>query len=205
MIIKKLNHEFNSLMINLKSKLADAELRRAYANILKLGATAEQLRRIVEDATIFKVLIEMEDWENWSKEQEAAYYETPEKVSTPIITTSSESTPMNIGKRVKVCHYCKKPGYIIVDCRNKTAKINKISKEKKKEIRCYRCNQIEHMVKDCKVKIRIVNNLKEAEEANKASLQYFGPKRVKREVVSCWDCVKKELRKDCEKNNIVNP
>jgi hypothetical protein len=42
------------------------------------------------------------------------------------------------------------------------------------------------MVKDCKVKIRIVNNLKKTEEANKASSQYFGLKRVKEEeVVSC--------------------
>jgi hypothetical protein len=41
MTIKKLNSEFNSLMINLKLKLADAELRRAYVNILKLEAIAE--------------------------------------------------------------------------------------------------------------------------------------------------------------------
>jgi hypothetical protein len=41
MTIKKLNHEFNSLMINLKPKPADAELRRVYANMLKPGATAE--------------------------------------------------------------------------------------------------------------------------------------------------------------------
>jgi hypothetical protein len=34
-------------------------------------------------------------------------------------------------------------------------------------------------VKDCKAKIRIINNLKEREEANKAILQYFGPKGVR--------------------------
>jgi hypothetical protein len=57
------------------------------------------------------------------------------------------------------------------------------------------------MTKDCKVKIRIVNNLKEAEEANKAFSQYFSLKKVKRgKVVSCWDCVKKGLSGDCEKN-----
>jgi hypothetical protein len=144
MTIKKLNHEFNSLMINLKPKSADAELRRVYANILKLEATAEQLRKIAGDATIFKVLTEMEDWENWSKEQKAAYYEILEKASTPAITTSSESTPMDIEKGVKVCHYCKKPGYVIADCRKKTAKVNKMSEEKKKEIRCYHCDQIGH-------------------------------------------------------------
>jgi hypothetical protein len=55
------NREFNSLMINLKPKPVDTELRRVYTNILKLEATTEQLRRIVGDATIFKVLIEMED------------------------------------------------------------------------------------------------------------------------------------------------
>jgi hypothetical protein len=80
MTIKKLNHEFNSLMVNLKPKPADVELKRAYTNMLKPGATAEQLRRIAGDVTIFKVLTEMEDWENWSKEQKAAYYETPGKL-----------------------------------------------------------------------------------------------------------------------------
>jgi Ty3 transposon capsid-like protein len=41
MTIKELNREFNSLMVNLKPKPADVELRRAYANMLKLEATAE--------------------------------------------------------------------------------------------------------------------------------------------------------------------
>jgi Zinc knuckle len=112
---------------------------------------------------------------------------------------------MNIGKKVKVYHYCKKLGYVIADCRKKAVKVNKISKEKKKEIRCYHCDQIGHMTKDCKVKIRIVNNRKEVEEANKAFSQYFGPKKVKEgKVVSCWDCVKKRLSGDCGKN-IVDP
>jgi hypothetical protein len=149
MTIKKLNREFNSLIVNLKPKPADAELRRVYVNMLKLEATAEQLRRIVGNATIFKVLIEMEDWENWFKEQEATYYKTLEKASTSTTTISNESTSMNIEKRVKICHYCKKLGYVIADCRKKAANINKMSKEKKK-IRCYCCDQIEHMVKDCK-------------------------------------------------------
>jgi hypothetical protein len=61
MIIKELNCEFNSLIVNLKPKPADIELRRVYANILKPGATAEQLKRIAGDTTIFKVLIEMKD------------------------------------------------------------------------------------------------------------------------------------------------
>jgi Zinc knuckle len=86
----------------------------------------------------------MEDWENWSKEQEAAYYGTPGKASTPATTTSSEPTPMDIGRRVKVCHYCKKPEHVIADCRKKAVKVNKISEEKKKEIKCYRCDQIGH-------------------------------------------------------------
>jgi Zinc knuckle len=85
------------------------------------------------------VLIEIEDWENWFKEQEAVYYGTPRKASTPTITISSESTPIDIGKGVKVCHYCKKPRHVIVDCRKKAAKINKMSEEKKK-IRCYCCD-----------------------------------------------------------------
>jgi hypothetical protein len=111
---------------------------------------------------------------------------------------------MNIGKRVKVCYYCKKSRHVIVDCRKKAVKVNKMSEEKKK-IRCYHCDQIRHMTKDCKVKIRIVNNLEEVEEVNKASSQYFSPKRVKRgEVVSCWDCVKKRLSRDCGKN-IIDP
>jgi hypothetical protein len=122
-------------MVNLKPKLADAELRRAYANILKPGATVEQLRRIAGDVTIFKVLTEMEDWENWSKEQEAAYYRIPGKASTLVTTTSSESTPMNIGKGIKVCHYCKKLGHVIADCRKRIAKVKKISKEKRKQMR----------------------------------------------------------------------
>jgi Zinc knuckle len=142
--------------------------------MLKPGVTAEQLRRIAGDATIFKVLTEMEDWEYWSKEQEAAYYKIPGKVSTPIITTmSSESTPMNIGEKVKVYHYCKKPGCVIVDCRKKAVKVNTMSKEKKKKIRCYHCDQVGHMAKECKVKIKVVNNLK---EANKVSSQYFDQK-----------------------------
>jgi hypothetical protein len=127
----------------------------------------------------------MEDWKNWFKEQEAAYYETAGKASTLVITISSKSTPINIGKGVKVCYYCKKLRHVIVDCRKKAAKVNKMSEEKKKEIRYYCCDQIGHMVKDCKVKIRIVNNLEETEEANKASSQYFSPKRVKEGVVSC--------------------
>jgi hypothetical protein len=76
---------------------------------------------------------------------------------------------MNIEKRVKVCHYCKKPEYVIADCRKKVAKVNKKSKKKKKEIRYYCCDQIGHMAKDYKVKIRIVNNLKKVEETNKVS------------------------------------
>jgi hypothetical protein len=206
MIIKKLNRKFNSLIVNLKPKPTDTELRRVYTNILKLGVTAEQLRRIVGDATIFKVLIEMKDWENWSKEQEATYYETPGKVSTLIITTNSEFTLIDIGKRVKVYHYCKKLGHVIVDCRKKVVKVNKMSEKKKKEIRYYYCNQIEYIVKDCKAKIRIINNLQKAEEVNKTFSQYFDPKEVKEEeVVSCWDCVKKELSENCEKNNIIDP
>jgi hypothetical protein len=51
-------------MVNIKLKSANTELRRAYVNILKPEAIAEQLRRIAKDATIFKMLIEMEDWEN---------------------------------------------------------------------------------------------------------------------------------------------
>jgi hypothetical protein len=122
----------------------------------------------------------MEDWENWSKKQKAAYYETPRKASTTVTTTSSEATLMNIEKGVKVCYYCKKLRHVIADCRKKVAKVNKVSKEKRKEIRCYHCDQTKHIVKDYKVKIRIVNNLEEAEEANKASSQYFGLKEVKR-------------------------
>jgi hypothetical protein len=86
---------------------------------------------------------------------------------------------MNIGKKVKVYHYCKKLEHIIVDCRKKAAKVNKISKEKRKKIRCYHCNQIGNMIKKYKVKIRIINNLKKVEEANKVSSQYFSLKRRK--------------------------
>jgi hypothetical protein len=81
---------------------------------------------------IFKVLIKIENWENWSKKQKVTYYETPRKVSTLVTTTSSESTPMNIEKEIKVSHYCKKPEYIIVDCRKRVAKVNKISKERRR-------------------------------------------------------------------------
>jgi hypothetical protein len=31
-----------------------------------------------------------------------------------------------------VCHYCKKLGYVIVDCRKKTTKVNKMSEERRK-------------------------------------------------------------------------
>jgi hypothetical protein len=49
----------------------------------------------------------------------------------------------------------------------------------KREIKCYCCDQIEHMAKDCKVKIRVVNNLEEREETNKTTSQYFRPKEVR--------------------------
>jgi hypothetical protein len=56
-------------------------------------------------------------------------------------------------------------------------------------MKCYHYDQIRHIVKDYKVKIRIVNILKKREEANKTSSQYFGLKKVKeREEISCWNC-----------------
>jgi hypothetical protein len=156
-------------MINLKPKPNDRELRRVYTNKLKPRVTVEQLRRIIVDVSIFKVLIEIEDWENWSKKQETAYYRVLRVTLVPVITIiNSEAILMKIEKRVKICHYCKKPGYVIIDCRKRVVKVNKLIEKKKREIKCYCYDQIGYMVKDCKVKIRIVNNLEKGEEANKA-------------------------------------
>jgi hypothetical protein len=146
MIIKELNRKFNSLMINLKPKPNDRELRRVYANMLKLGVTAKQLRRITVDISIFKVLTKIENWENWSKEQEAVYYRVLEATLVPTTTTSSEVTPMKIEKGVKIYHYCKKP-HVIIDCKKRMVKVNKLIEKKKREIKCYCCDQIEHIVK----------------------------------------------------------
>jgi hypothetical protein len=51
----------------------------------------------------------------------------------PPVTTIKVTTPIDIGKKTKVCHYYRKPRYVIANCRKKTEKIVK-EKEKKKEM-----------------------------------------------------------------------